>query len=66
MSNPLHPDAMTPRERVAELAAILAGGVIRVSSGKSSRNPNSAGEFSLDCRANQSGHAPETNTGGTQ
>jgi hypothetical protein len=62
MSNPLHPDQMTANERIAELAAILAAGFIRLNKAKSSPILPLFGESSLDFDAHQSGVA-ETKDG---
>jgi hypothetical protein len=53
----LQPDQMTTEERLAELAALLATGLIRLQLRKSSPLSAHLGECSLDCAANQSGHA---------
>lgn len=55
MSNPLHPDRLTSAERLAELASILAVGVIRLMTLMSSGKTEETGESSLDFGANQSG-----------
>ena len=52
---------MTADERLAEVAEILAIGILRLrqhhgSAPQSSRFARDRGESSLDCRANQSGH----------
>jgi hypothetical protein len=46
---------MPASERLAELAAILAAGVIRLYAQKSSRESPETGEFSLDFNGRQSG-----------
>jgi hypothetical protein len=61
MSNPLHPDRMSAAERLAELAEILAVGVIRVHAQKSSSKSPENGEISLDLPPDQSGPATNTN-----
>jgi hypothetical protein len=55
MINPLNPFQMTPSERLAELAAILAKGVIRLTFPQSSENVPVSGESSLDFSRDQSG-----------
>jgi hypothetical protein len=55
MSNPLHPDQMTTAERMAELVAILAAGVIRLLPPQSSEELPLFGESSVDFNADQSG-----------
>ena len=57
--NPLHPDHMAPAERVAEIAEILARGLIRLRARKSSPLTPDRGDVCLDCPATQSGHAYE-------
>jgi hypothetical protein len=44
-------------ERLAEIAEILAAGLMRLKARKSSGLSTDAGESSLDCHAHQSGHA---------
>lgn len=55
--NPLPPDQLTPAERLAELAEILAAGLIRLRAQKSTPLPADCGESLLDCPGRQSGHA---------
>lgn len=55
MLNPLHPDRLTPDERLAELAAILAAGVIRIYGPQSSEKPPDSADVSLDFMPGQSG-----------
>jgi hypothetical protein len=62
MSNPLHPDQMSAEERIAELAAILADGFMRLNQAKSTPILPLFGESSLDFDADQSG-AAETKRG---
>ena len=54
--NPLHPRHMTAAERLDEIADILAAGLIRLSSRKSSQISADRGESSLDFSPDQSGH----------
>jgi hypothetical protein len=56
-ANPLHPSHMTAAERLAEVAEILAAGLMRLKARKSSHLSAHCGESSLDCAAHQSGHA---------
>jgi hypothetical protein len=55
MSNAVHPTHMTPGERLAELADILATGLIRLQLRKSSHLSPHQGESLLDCAGHQSG-----------
>jgi len=55
--NLLHPDLMSPAERLAEIAEILAAGVLRLRARQSSPLLPPTGESSLDCAGDQSGHA---------
>ena len=48
---------MTTRERLAELAEILAAGLMRLRARKSSSLSQHSGESLLDCAGYQSGHA---------
>ena len=57
MSNGLHPDRMTPAERLDEIADILAVGLMRLRARKSSPLSPDPGESSLDFSPDQSGHA---------
>ena len=62
--NPVKPAILTAAERLDELAEILAAGLIRLHSPKSSPLSPTIGESSLDCPAHQSGHANALNDGG--
>ena len=54
---PLLPDPeIVARERIAEIGEILAAGLIRLQTPKSSPLVAPAGERSLDCVGHQSGH----------
>jgi hypothetical protein len=55
--NAAAPEGMTPQERIAEIAQILAGGLMRLRGRKSSPISAAGGESLLDCAAHQSGHA---------
>lgn len=57
MSNALNPSHMTADERLAEVADILAAGLMRLHARQSSPLSPHSGESSLDCTAHQSGHA---------
>jgi len=58
MSNALDSDRMTARERLAEVAAILAMGLKRLRARKSSPLFDRYGESWLDFLAERSGHGP--------
>jgi len=63
MSSPPEQAPESARERIAEIGEILAAGLIRLRSRKSSSLSADDGESSLDCLGHQSGHAgnePET------
>ena len=55
MSNPLHPDLMSAKARIAELGAILAIGLMRLLARKSREKSPESGQISLDFDAGQSG-----------
>ena len=54
---PLHPDRLTPSERLTELGQILAAGLMRLHARKSSRLSADGGDSSVDFPPDQSGHA---------
>ena len=56
--NALKPEHMTPDERLNELAAILAVGLIRLQARQSSHLSAVPGDSYLDLMPNQSGHVP--------
>lgn len=61
--NALHPDRLTAAERLAELAGILATGLVRLRAPKSSRLSADRGEGCLDFPEHRSRHEPvETRT----
>ena len=62
--NALKPEHMTASERLDEVAYILAGGLQRLHARQSSALPADSGDSSLDCAADQSGHANALNDGG--
>jgi hypothetical protein len=66
MCNALRANRMTVGERLAEVAGILAIGLIRLHGRKSSPLSPKVGESSLDCPAYQSGHANALNDGGLE
>ena len=55
--NSLHPNHMTPAERLAELGRILAAGLIRMKASKSTPLSADGGESSVDLARTKSGHA---------
>ena len=55
--NALNPDQMAPAERLAEIAEILAAGLMRLKSRQSTPLSPDGGESSLDCAGHQSSHA---------
>jgi len=65
MMNPIRPIHLTTADRLAEVASILALGLVRVKARQSSELCHRTGESLLDFSADQSGHAtslkrPET------
>ncbi len=59
-SNPLPPATMTPRERRAELCALLALGLIRLRMREQGQHVEETGEFPLHNSVEQSGSAGPT------
>ena len=57
MANPLRSELMTTEERIAELCALLAAGLIRMNARKSSALSADRGESCLHFPPDQSGHA---------
>ncbi len=55
--NPLKPELMTPEDRLAEIAEILALGLIRLHARKSSALSPDQGDRSLAFPPHRSGHA---------
>ena len=55
--NPLNPDRLTAKERLAEVTRILALGLIRLRARQSSQLSAPVGESSLHFPPDQSGHA---------
>lgn len=60
--NPLPADKLSPRERLAELGSILAGGVVRLRLRQSSKLPGDTENSCVDFTANQSGGVSVVNT----
>ena len=60
MRDSVHDLQADARDRLAEIAEILAAGVVRVVARKSSRESAGTGESSLHLTADQSGHPPPT------
>ena len=56
MSNPLHPDLMTPAERLDEIAEILAAGILRVRSLLRAPQGSTAEQVRVDFSPYRSGH----------
>ena len=55
--SPLHPDHMSADERLAEIAEILARGLMRLHARKSSPLSADRGDSSVDFLPDRSGHA---------
>jgi hypothetical protein len=55
--NALDPNQMTPAERLAEIADLLAAGLMRLKARKSSSLSRNTGESCLDFSPDQRGHA---------
>jgi len=62
--NPIHPSYLSAAERLAEVAEILAAGLIRLHARQSTPLSAACGDSSLDCAAHQSGHAAAVTTNG--
>lgn len=58
--NPIQPDRMTPKERLAEVCALLAAGLLRLRARQSSELSAPTGESSLPFSPDRSGHANTT------
>ena len=58
--NGLDPDRMTTDERLAELAELLARGLVRLRAKQSSGLSDGGESSSVDFTAHQSGHGPAT------
>jgi hypothetical protein len=63
-ANPLHPSYLSAAERLAEIADILAAGLMRLRARQSTHLSAHGGESSLDCLGHQSGHAGVRTTHG--
>jgi hypothetical protein len=57
MFNPLDPGQLTAKERLSELADLLAAGLMRLRLQQSTPLSGDVGESSLDCAAHRSSHA---------
>jgi hypothetical protein len=57
MTRGVEPKLLSADERIAEIADILAAGLMRLHARKSSPFSANTGDSSLDCPAHQSGHA---------
>jgi hypothetical protein len=67
MNNALFPEKMSAAERLDEIAEILAAGLIRLRSQKSSPISLDHGEISLDFSVDLRGHvAPNPNVGAAE
>ena len=64
MSNALHPNRISPAERLAEIGRILAAGLIRMKASKSSALSADRGESTVDLSGPKSGHATRNSQGG--
>jgi hypothetical protein len=64
--NAIKPALLSCDERLAEIAEILAAGLMRLRSRKSSPFSGHTGESSLDCAAHPSGHADVLSHGGSE
>jgi hypothetical protein len=62
-ANPLHPDHLSAAERISEIAAILARGLVRLTARPSSQRSADRAESSLDYGARRSGHADPAHGG---
>lgn len=65
MHNGIASDCLSPAERLAEVAEILAAGLMRLRARKSTPLSPHSGESSLDCAGHQSGHAHILTDGGS-
>ena len=59
--NALDPDLMNPNERLAEVAGLLAAGLIRLRARQSSQLSGDCGESLLDCSPNRRRHVSHQN-----
>jgi len=60
--NPLHPDKMSAKARLAEVGRILAVGITRINGAKSSSLSSQTGDRFVDFTPLKSGDAHETRT----
>lgn len=61
---PLHPNRMSPAERLAELGRLLAAGLIRMKARQSSPLSADRAETFVDLSGPKSGHATRNSAGG--
>jgi hypothetical protein len=66
MPNALHPNRMTPAERLAELGRIIAAGLIRMKARQSSPLSADRAETFVDLSGPKSGHATRNSGGMTR
>lgn len=64
MWNALRPEFMSSAERLDEIGAILAAGLMRLRARQSTRLSPDGKESSLDCASHQSGHGEILTDGG--
>lgn len=60
--NPLHPDKMSAKARIAEVGRILAAGITRMNAEKSSSLSARNGDRFVDFTPLKSGDVPDTRT----
>ena len=58
--NPIHPDQLSAKERIAEIGELLARGLVRLHARQSSYKFSPDGDSSLDFTPDQRGHAEPT------
>jgi hypothetical protein len=56
MPNPLHPDLMTPAERLDEIAEILAAGILRLRARQGALGGRTRKQVRVDFSPRRSGH----------
>ncbi len=56
MANPLHPDLMTPTERLDEIAEILAAGILRARARLRAPQSSTTERVCVDFSPDRSGH----------
>ncbi len=62
MANALDPKLMTAAERLDEIAAILAAGILRLKARQAAHRPRDLGDLSLAIPARQSRHGRKRRT----